>query len=164
MTEQERLEREAKELDILKRNSPAALPDNPTAAGWTPSQIKEKFSAGLLYLYTLLKNERNLKDEEIAASLESIGKLEIDFNNELGNLKNSINENIDVVEVLNQSIVGKADKTYVDDLFKTLNLYDYTYTTNPYVEGAVLYLENVSVEGNTLKIKNGSVENNTLYL
>jgi hypothetical protein len=55
-------------------------------------------------------------------------------------------------------------KKYVDDLFKTLNLYDYTYTTNPYVEGAVLYLENVSVEENTLKIKNGSVANNTLYL
>jgi hypothetical protein len=59
---------------------------------------------------------------------------------------------------------SKAVKDYVDEVIASLNLYDYTYTTNPYVEGAVLYLENVSVEENTLKIKNGSVANNTLYL
>lgn len=57
-----------------------------------------------------------------------------------------------------------ATTKYVDEVIASLNLYDYTYTTNPYVEGAVLYLENVSVEDNILKIKNGSVENNTLYL
>ena len=53
MTEQEK-----KELEMLKRNSPYALPDNPSQAGWTPAQIKEKFYAGHFYLYTLLKEVR----------------------------------------------------------------------------------------------------------
>lgn len=82
----------------------------------------------------------------------------------LGEIAAALEENEDVVEALNNSISNKADKSYVDEVIASLNLYDYTYTTNPYVEGNVLYLENVSVEENTLKIKNGSVENNTLYL
>ena len=52
------LEKEQKELETLKHNSLDTLPDNPTQAGWTPSQIKKKFSNGLFYLYSLIKGDR----------------------------------------------------------------------------------------------------------
>ena len=56
MTEKEK--QEQLEIETLKRNSPAALPDNPSAAGWTSAQVKEKFYAGLLYLHSLISKDR----------------------------------------------------------------------------------------------------------
>lgn len=55
MTEQER---EQKEIQRIKDNSPFVLPDDPSKSGWTTAQIKEKFYAGLLVLYDFIKDNR----------------------------------------------------------------------------------------------------------
>lgn len=55
MTEEER---RALEIQTLKNRSPFALPNNPSQSGWTTQQIKEKFYAGLLYLYDLFYSIR----------------------------------------------------------------------------------------------------------
>ena len=57
-------DREKKELEMLKRKSPYALPDNPSQAGWTSAQIKEKFYSGLIYLYSIFKDTRNSVDDK----------------------------------------------------------------------------------------------------
>lgn len=75
MTEQEKLEKEQKELDTLIKKSPYALPDNPSASGWTSSQIKAKFAEGLVYLYSLLKEKENNLSEENALLLSKIENL-----------------------------------------------------------------------------------------
>ena len=58
----DRTEQEAQELEQLKENSPYRLPDNAAESGWTTEQIKEKFYAGLFYLYKLFKALRNSND------------------------------------------------------------------------------------------------------
>lgn len=58
----DRTEQEAQELEQLKENSPYRLPDNAAESGWTTDQIKEKFYAGLFYLYKLFKALRNSND------------------------------------------------------------------------------------------------------
>lgn len=82
----------------------------------------------------------------------------------LDEIAEALKDNEDIVDVLNQSIATKADKSYVDDMWGNLNIYDYTYSTNPYVENDTLYLENITVKDGTLMIRNGSVIDNTLYL
>lgn len=47
------------ERELLELNSPKTLPDSPSAAGWTPAQIKEKLYAGLFQLYEFLCNDRD---------------------------------------------------------------------------------------------------------
>ena len=66
----DRTEQEAQELEQLKENSPYRLPDDAAESGWTTEQIKEKFYAGLFYLYRLFKALRNSNDtftEEMSA-------------------------------------------------------------------------------------------------
>ena len=58
----DRTEQEAQELEQLKENSPYRLPDDAAESGWTTEQIKEKFYAGLFYLYRLFKALRNSND------------------------------------------------------------------------------------------------------
>ena len=59
----DRTEQEAQELEQLKENSPYRLPDNAAESGWTTEQIKEKFYAGLFYLYKLFKALRKSNDD-----------------------------------------------------------------------------------------------------
>jgi len=59
----DRTEQEAQELEQLKENSPYRLPDNAAESGWTTDQIKEKFYAGLFYLYKLFKALRKSNDD-----------------------------------------------------------------------------------------------------
>lgn len=57
-------ERKARELENLKKNSPYALPNNPSQSGWSTGQIKEKFYSGLLYLYSLFDSLRNDNEDK----------------------------------------------------------------------------------------------------
>lgn len=59
----DRTEQEAQELEQLKENSPYRLPDNAAESGWTTDQTKEKFYAGLFYLYKLFKALRKSNDD-----------------------------------------------------------------------------------------------------
>jgi len=71
----DRTEQEAHELEQLQKNSPFALPDNAAASGWTTAQIKEKFYAGLFYLYKLFKELRVSNDsftEDVAGQIVNI--------------------------------------------------------------------------------------------
>ena len=71
----DRTEQEAQELEQLKENSPYRLPDNAAESGWTTEQIKEKFYAGLFYLYKLFKALRNSNDtftEEMSADFAEL--------------------------------------------------------------------------------------------
>lgn len=76
---------EEEELELLKKNSPASLPNNPSASGFSTAQIKEKFYAGLLLLYKWFKTLRidvNSKvdgmqglREELEAAMETFNKI-----------------------------------------------------------------------------------------
>lgn len=76
---------EEEELELLKKNSPASLPNNPSASGFSTAQIKEKFYAGLLLLYKWFKTLRidvNAKvdgmqglREELEAAMETFNKI-----------------------------------------------------------------------------------------
>ena len=71
----DRTEQEAQELEQLKENSPYRLPDDAAESGWTTEQIKEKFYAGLFYLYRLFKTLRNSNDtftEEMSANFAEL--------------------------------------------------------------------------------------------
>ena len=71
----DRTEQEAQELEQLKENSPYRLPDDAAESGWTTEQIKEKFYAGLFYLYRLFKALRNSNDtftEEMSADFAEL--------------------------------------------------------------------------------------------
>ena len=71
----DRTEQEAQELEQLKENSPYRLPDDAAESGWTTEQIKEKFYAGLFYLYKLFKALRNSNDtftEEMSADFAEL--------------------------------------------------------------------------------------------
>ena len=71
----DRTEQEAQELEQLKENSPYRLPDDAAESGWTTEQIKEKFYAGLFYLYRLFKALRNSNDtftEEMSANFAEL--------------------------------------------------------------------------------------------
>lgn len=142
MTEQERLEREAQELETLRRNSPAALPDNPTAAGWTPSQIKEKFYAAILYLYTLFKDERNTKNLE----LEKIVK---NHNDSIGNLNNLVST--------------KADEKTVDNLNDRVTILESKHGKSKVaIIGDTLVVRGAKIDGDTLAFNGFSVVDDTL--
>ena len=83
----------------------------------------------------------------------------------IAEIAKAIEENEDVVEALDTAITNKADKSEIDridEILNSLNIYDYTYAINPYVEGSTLYLDGAEVEGTTLKLRNGSVEDDTL--
>ena len=69
MTEQEK--QEQLELETLKRKSPYALPNNPSAAGWSASQIKAKMYEGLFYLYSLIKDVRKSSDKNVLEALKN---------------------------------------------------------------------------------------------
>lgn len=71
----DRTEQEAQELEQLKENSPYRLPNDAAESGWTTEQIKEKFYAGLFYLYRLFKALRNSNDtftEEMSADFAEL--------------------------------------------------------------------------------------------
>ena len=75
MTEQEK--KEQLELETLKRKSPYALPNNPSAAGWSASQIKAKMYEGIFYLYNLLKELRSSTETKISeATKDKVDKIE----------------------------------------------------------------------------------------
>ena len=59
---------------------------------------------------------------------------------------------------------SKAVASIINQILENLNFYDYTYTTNPYIQDGVLFLDNVEVEDGVLYLRNSKVENNTLYL
>lgn len=64
--------KEELELETLKRNSPYALPSDTAASGWTSAQVKEKFYAGLLYLYNLFKEHRTGVDGDVAEMSDKV--------------------------------------------------------------------------------------------
>lgn len=64
--------KEELELQTLKRNSPYALPDDTASSGWTSAQVKEKFYAGLLYLYNLFKEHRTGVDGDVAEMSDKV--------------------------------------------------------------------------------------------
>ena len=64
--------REEQELETLKANSPYALPDDAAASGWTTAQKKEKFYAGLLYLYELFKASRSSTEGTVSEFTEKV--------------------------------------------------------------------------------------------
>lgn len=64
-------EREALELEVLKKLSPYGLPNNPAQSGWSTEQIKAKFYEGLFYLYQLFKGLR-ATTEEVAENAEEV--------------------------------------------------------------------------------------------
>lgn len=68
MTEQE-------ELELLKQNSPFALPDNPSDVGWSSDKIKEKFWAGLIVLYNLFKESRTNQNSNISNVQEIVAQI-----------------------------------------------------------------------------------------
>lgn len=117
--------------------------------------------------------DRTLDLEESKASIEYVDNK---FNQLFGEgqvsktldtiaeISRALEENVDVVEKLDESITNKADKSYVDDLLYGLNIYDYIVTNNPYVEDDTLYLENGYVRDGTLYLKNAKVENGVLYI
>ena len=72
----DRTEQEAKELEQLKANSPYELPDDAAKSGWTAAQIKEKFYAGLFYIYSLFKALRNSNDTFTNEMTEDFNVLE----------------------------------------------------------------------------------------
>lgn len=67
------------ERELLELNSPKTLPDNPSAAGWTPAQIKEKLYAGLFQLYEFLCADRDAlaeyKEEHIEGLYNAISDI-----------------------------------------------------------------------------------------
>lgn len=117
--------------------------------------------------------DRTLELEENKASIEYVNEK---FNQLFGEgqvsktldtiaeISRALEENVDVVEKLDESITNKADKSYVDDLLYGLNIYDYVVSNNPYVEDDTLYLENGYVRDGTLYLKNAKVENGVLYI
>ena len=64
------------ELQTLKSNSPYALPDDTAASGWTTAQVKEKFYAGLLYLYDLFKETRTGVNGNVASLATRVTTME----------------------------------------------------------------------------------------
>ena len=64
--------REEQELETLKANSPYALPDDAAASGWTTAQKKEKFYAGLLYLYELFKASRSSTEGTVSEFTQKV--------------------------------------------------------------------------------------------
>lgn len=75
----DRTEQEAQELEQLKANSPYELPDDAAKSGWTAAQIKEKFYAGLFFLYKLFKSLRQGNDTFTHDIDERISQLETDI-------------------------------------------------------------------------------------
>ena len=74
----DRTEQEALELEQLKANSPYGLPDDAAKSGWTTAQIKEKFYAGLFFIYKLFKSLRSGNDTFTEEIDERISTLEAD--------------------------------------------------------------------------------------
>ncbi len=69
-------EEELAELEELKQLTPYALPDNPSAEGWSASQVKAKFYEGFVYIYNLFRSHRSDISSELAdieAEMEEIG-------------------------------------------------------------------------------------------
>ena len=79
----------------------------------------------------------------------------------IGEISQAIEANEGVIKTL-------VTKNEIDEVIKqaiqSLNLYDYYYTTNPYVLGKTLFLSGVYVEDNTLYIREAEVEGGTLIL
>lgn len=126
MTEQERIEKERLELETLKRKSPYGLPDNPSASGWTSSQIKSKFYDGMLYLYSLICGDRKDNSSQIEKILNDIQELY----KECASLDSSITQLVGlppeelntlekIADVVSKLTSTKADKTYVDRITPT---------------------------------------------
>ena len=86
----DRTEQEAKELEQLKANSPYELPDDAAKSGWTTAQIKEKFYAGMFYLYKLFKELRNSNDTFTEDISSQFGELETEVNNAIDRMDNAL--------------------------------------------------------------------------
>ena len=82
----DRTEQEALELEQLKANSPYELPDDAAKSGWTTAQIKEKFYAGLFFIYKLFKSLRSGNDTFTEEIDERISTLEADVEAVLANV------------------------------------------------------------------------------
>ena len=73
MTEQE-------ELELLKQESPYALPDDPSASGWSTDQIKKKFYSGLVLLYNFFKQSRTNQNTMIQEMQELVNEINTSYN------------------------------------------------------------------------------------
>lgn len=70
---------ENEELELLKQNSPYALPDDPSSSGWSTDQIKEKFYTGLIVLYDFFKQSRTLQNTNIASMQEVVAQINREY-------------------------------------------------------------------------------------
>ena len=91
----DRTEQEALELKQLQANSPFSLPDDAAKSGWTTAQIKEKFYAGMFYLYKLFKELRNSNDSFTEDISSQFGELETEVNNAIDRMDTALT-NLDV--------------------------------------------------------------------
>lgn len=82
----DRTEQEIQELKNLKANSAFDLPDDAAKSGWTSAQIKEKFYAGLFYLYKLFKELRSENDTFTDDVDNKISQIQTDVDDVLTNL------------------------------------------------------------------------------
>lgn len=69
-----------REEELLK-NSPAALPDDPSMSGWSTPKIKEKFYAGLVLLLRWLEDLESTEGGHVEGLQESINGLSTLLNN-----------------------------------------------------------------------------------
>ena len=80
----------------------------------------------------------------------------------IGEIAQALRNNADVVDTL----ATKSEVDKIENTINSLNLYDYTFSSNAYVEDGVLYLDSNSafVVSDTLVLRKGDVKNGTLYL
>ena len=105
----DRTEQEALELEQLQKNSPYALPDNAAASGWTTAQIKEKFYAGLFYLYNLFKQLRVSNDEfteEVSGEITEIQGVVADTLLAVNNLTSLLGTYAKIADISNGTIAA----------------------------------------------------------
>lgn len=138
MTEQEKLEKEQKELDTLIKKSPYVLPDNPSASGWTSSQIKAKFTEGFVYLYSLLKEkENNLNDE-----IDSLEKNKAD-KTEIPTKLSQLEKDVELGAVISLGEIGYPGVVNNEKLNAVTNSGVYTFTSTENYSGGYFVNANV---------------------
>ena len=135
MTEQEK--QEQLEFETLKRKSPYALPNNPSAAGWSASQIKAKMYEGLFYLYSLIKDVRKSSDKNVLEALKN----KVDKVDGYGLSQNDFTD--DLLEKL-LSLENYDDSDITDELDRKMKeLFE---TVKAYVQEQVSNFTNISPE------------------
>lgn len=80
----------------------------------------------------------------------------------IAEISKALKDNANVIDTL----ATKGQVKEIEETINALNLYDFTYSVNAYVEGSTLVLDgnSVYIDGNTLVLRNGSVEDGTLEL